>query len=95
MSLTDEEKTRLKQLAGALAAEDGTRGDHFVVELLKDHRNRIPRVEKFVENVESFIERGKSSLQGFVIGGLNAVDAVRDLGYEISATERTGAQREE
>lgn len=93
MSLTDKERQRLEEMAKALAAEDGTRGDHFVIELLKDHRQRLPALEKFMGTVNAVVAKGNSTLSGMLMGTLNAIDAVRDMGYEISPTERTGAQK--
>lgn len=92
MSLTDEEKSILRDFARAIKAE-GTNPTSFVKQLLSRHREDIPALQKRFEELDGLVARGKTSLQGVIIGGVNAIDAVRDMGYHITSSERTGAEK--
>ena len=94
MSLTDNEKAILKDFMGAIA-EEGTNARSFVKQLLKRHREDIPAVEAHVADVNRLVEKGNTSLQGVIVGGVNVIDAVRDLGYDIGTSERTGPIKSE
>jgi len=92
MSLNNREKAALEELAKALVA-DGVSPRSFVEQLLNRHRVDIPRVTKHVDRVEELLGRGDTSLRGVIVGGVNTIDAVRDLGYDITTTERTGPKK--
>lgn len=92
MSLNEKEKEILKDFINAIE-EQGTNAGSFVRQLLKRHREDIPVLNKHVRDMNKLVEIGETSLQGVVVGGVNAIDAVRDMGYEISTTERTGVTK--
>lgn len=94
MSLNNNEKAILKDFIKAIE-EEGTNARSFVRQLLKRHRYDIPALEGRFEQIDGLVERGETSLQGVVIGGVNAIDAVRDLGYDITTSERTGPRKSE
>lgn len=89
MSLNDNEKKILKDFIGAIESE-GTNAASFVKQLLVRHRKDIPELLRHVEHVDGLVEKGQTSLQGVIVGGVNAIDALRDQGYDIRTDERTG-----
>lgn len=92
MSLTNSEREALKDIAAAID-EEGTNGRSFVRQLLKRHREDIPALQKRDAYMDELVEQGNTSLRGVIIGGVNVIDAVRDLGYEITTMERTGVTK--
>lgn len=93
MSLNEKEKQVLHDFARAIE-EEGTNARSFVRQLLIRHRDDIPALQSHVERVDSLVETAQTSLQGVIIGGINAVDAVRDAGYIIRTDMRTGPMKE-
>lgn len=94
MSLSDDEKRILKDFVSAIE-EEGTNARSFVKQLLRRHREDIPALQGHVSRVNQYVELAKTSLQGVIVGSINAIDAVRDLGYDISTTGRTGPTKKE
>ena len=92
MSLSEKDKVVLKEFAEVLQ-EEGTNATSFVRQLLKRHREDIPLLNHHVAQINKLTKLADTSLQGVVIGGVNAIDVLRDMGYEIDTTERTGPRR--
>lgn len=60
--------------------------------MLRDDRKWIAELDRLV-GLKSAGGVAQTSLQGIVIGAVNAIDAVRDQGYDVITTERTGPRR--
>jgi hypothetical protein len=59
--------------------------------LLRQDRQWIHELDRLV-GLKSAGGVANTSLQGVIVGSINAIDAVRDMGYEIDTSKRTGAQ---
>lgn len=94
MELTDAEKLRLKEFAAELAGPDGAHGGSFARQFLIFNRTERSRVLTFVDEFERLIKEGSTSVRGVIIGGVNAIDAIRSLGFIIGTDRRHGVQKQ-
>lgn len=107
MGLSEGRIDNLIEYAGTIGSNKLNQLDEFVTQLSREemnaqslvrqfalnHRERLPRVEKFVDDFERLVDSGDTSMQGVVIGGINAIDAIRDMGYTIETGSRHGVQK--